>query len=49
MQKRFEENIKQKGDNPTIGLVLCTEKNEAMAHYSVLKDSKHQSTHAIAL
>ncbi len=28
------------GDNPTIGLVLCTEKNEAMVHYSVLKDSK---------
>ena len=36
----FEENIKQKGDNPTIGLILCSEKNEAIAHYSVLKDSK---------
>ncbi len=35
----FEENNKLKGDNPTIGLVLCTEKNEAMVHYSVLKDS----------
>ncbi len=36
----FEENLKQKKDNPTIGLILCSEKNEAMAHYSVLKDSK---------
>ncbi len=36
----FEENLKQKEDNPTIGLILCSEKNEAIAHYSVLKDSK---------
>jgi len=27
-------------DNPTIGLILCTEKNEAVAKYSVLKDRK---------
>ena len=27
-------------DNPTIGLILCTENNETVAHYSVLKDRK---------
>jgi hypothetical protein len=35
----FEENIKQKDDNPTIGIVLCSEKNDAMAKYSVLADN----------
>jgi predicted nuclease of restriction endonuclease-like (RecB) superfamily len=37
----FEENIKQKDDNPTIGIVLCSEKNDAMAKYSVLADNDH--------
>jgi len=27
-------------DNPTIGLILCSEKSEAVAKYSVLSDSK---------
>ena len=27
-------------DNPTIGLILCTEKNETVARYSVLSDRK---------
>ena len=27
-------------DNPTIGLILCTEKNEAVAKYSVLRDRR---------
>ena len=27
-------------DNPTIGLILCSEKNEAIAKYSVLADGK---------
>ncbi|MBF0363766.1 MAG: DUF1016 family protein [Oligoflexia bacterium] len=27
-------------DNPTIGLILCSEKNEVIAKYSVLKESK---------
>jgi predicted nuclease of restriction endonuclease-like (RecB) superfamily len=27
-------------DNPTIGLILCTEKNETVARYSVLKDRR---------
>lgn len=36
----FEETIKQENDNPTIGLVLCSEKNKALAKYSLLSDSK---------
>lgn len=37
----FEEEIKQKGDNPTIGLILCSDKNEAMVRYTLLKGSRH--------
>jgi len=28
-------------DNPTIGIVLCADKNDTMVKYSLLKDSKH--------
>ncbi len=31
---------KGEDDNPTIGLILCSEKSEAVAKYSVLSDSK---------
>lgn len=36
----FDDQFTSKGDNPTIGLVLCAEKNEAVARYSVLNESK---------
>lgn len=36
----FEDKIKQPTDNPTIGLVLCSEKNKALAKYSLLNDNK---------
>jgi len=36
----FEDRMKTEGDNPTIGLLLCTEKDEVIARYSVLKESK---------
>ena len=36
----FEELEKLKKDNPTIGIILCTEKNETIAKYSVLKENK---------
>lgn len=36
----FEKEIRQPEDNPTIGLILCAQKNEAMAKYTLLKDSK---------
>ena len=32
--------MKQPGDNPTIGLILCTEKNRTIVKYSLLNDSK---------
>ena len=37
----FEDRIKPQGDNPTIGIVLCTDKNDTMAKYSVLTDSEN--------
>lgn len=37
----FEEHGKGEGDNPTIGLILCSEKNEAIARYSVLRESRN--------
>jgi hypothetical protein len=36
----FEKEIKQEGDNPTIGIILCAEKNDAMVKYSMLSDDK---------
>lgn len=34
----FEKEEKQDGDNSTIGLILCSEKNASMAKYTVLED-----------
>ena len=36
----FDEQFKDDSDNPTIGLLLCSEKSEAVAKYSVLADRK---------
>ena len=36
----FDEQIRQDGDNPTIGLILCSERNEAVARYSLLAGSE---------
>ncbi|MGK5092911.1 PDDEXK nuclease domain-containing protein [Deltaproteobacteria bacterium TL4] len=38
--RMFEDLYTAPDDNPTIGLILCTEKNEAVAKYSVLNDRK---------
>jgi len=38
--RMYEEHGKVEGDNPTIGLILCSEKNETIARYSVLSESK---------
>ena len=35
----FEDEIKTPGDNPTIGIVLCSDKNDTMVKYSVLADN----------
>jgi predicted nuclease of restriction endonuclease-like (RecB) superfamily len=37
----FDDRFTSEGDNPTVGLILCAEKNEAVARYSVLNRSKH--------
>ena len=36
----FEDQLKQPGDNPTIGLILCTKKDKTIAKYSLLNESK---------
>ena len=36
----FEDNMKQPGDNPTIGIVLCSDKNDTMVKYSVLEENQ---------
>jgi len=36
----FEDQVKLKGDNSTIGLILCTEKDNTIVKYSVLSESK---------
>jgi hypothetical protein len=36
----FDDKYLTEGDNPIIGLILCAKKNETIARYSVLNDSK---------
>ena len=38
--RMYEEKKRRVDDNPTIGLILCTENNHTVAKYSVLNDSK---------
>jgi predicted nuclease of restriction endonuclease-like (RecB) superfamily len=38
--RMFDDQYTAPDDNPTIGLILCAEKNEAVARYSVLNDRK---------
>lgn len=41
MYIRMYDDLKRtEGDNPTIGIILCTNKDETIARYSVLKDSE---------
>ncbi len=37
----FEKEEKQPEDNPTIGLILCTNKNKTMVKYTLLENSKN--------
>lgn len=34
----FDEQMRSDGDNPTLGLILCSERNAAVAKYSLLAD-----------
>ena len=36
----YEDQFKITGDNPTIGLLLCADKSEAVAKYSILNENK---------
>lgn len=36
----YDQKIKNPEDNPTVGLILCSEKSEAIAKYSILADEK---------
>ena len=38
--RMFDEKKCTEGDNPTIGLLLCSETSQDLARYSILKDSK---------
>jgi hypothetical protein len=35
----FEEQYRGEDDNPTLGLILCSERNAAVAKYSLLADN----------
>jgi predicted nuclease of restriction endonuclease-like (RecB) superfamily len=35
----FEDQYRNEGDNPTLGLILCSERNSAVAKYSLLADN----------
>ncbi|MFO0941558.1 MAG: PDDEXK nuclease domain-containing protein [Pirellulales bacterium] len=38
--RTFEDQFKVAGDNPTIGLILCSDKSVAVAKYSILSEAK---------
>ena len=38
--RMFDAIYKREDDNPTIGIILCSEKNEAIVKYSVLSEAK---------
>lgn len=38
--RMFDAHARQPGDNPAIGLILCSRKNEAIAKYSVLAEGR---------
>lgn len=37
----FDEEIKTESDNPTIGLILCTQKSDAVVKYTLGEKAKH--------
>ena len=36
----YEDRVKGEGDNPTVGIILCTEKDHTVVRYSVLNESR---------
>jgi predicted nuclease of restriction endonuclease-like (RecB) superfamily len=41
--RMYDEMFKRSTDDPTIGIILCSENNEDVIHYSVLKDKEGSS------
>ena len=39
--RMYDELKKEQDDNPTIGILLCSETDEDIAKYSVLKENEH--------
>ena len=39
--RMFDDLYKNSDDNPTIGIILCSQKNEAIVKYSVLNEAKN--------
>jgi hypothetical protein len=37
----FDDKVKQSDDNPTIGIILCADKDESIVQYSVLADKEN--------
>lgn len=37
----FDNEIKTEDDNPTIGIILCSDKKDTIVKYSVLNDNKN--------
>jgi hypothetical protein len=38
--RMFDEKYRVAGDNPTIGIILCTQKDNTMVKYSVMNENK---------
>ena len=39
-RRMYDELVKQPDDNPTIGIVLCSETDQVIARYSILKGNE---------
>lgn len=39
--RMFDEKERQEGDNPTVGIVLCSETDQDIARYSILNGNEH--------
>ena len=38
--RMFDEQKRGEGDSPTVGLILCAEKDEVVARYSILHENQ---------
>lgn len=39
--KMYDDLVRPEGHNPTIGILLCADTDEDVAHYSVLSNNDH--------